>query len=434
MSLRLKLYVYLLAIHLPFAAAAVYVLEKNRLLLLVVEGVFAISLLIGIWLVRSMFAPLELVRTGTQFLEDKEFGLRFREAGHPEVDGLVRIYNRMVEGLREERIKQQEQHHFLDKLMNASPAGILILDFEERITSVNPAAERLLRLPAHALIGRRIDEIDVPFSKDLAAIRSGESTVIPLGANRRTKCQRSEFLDRGFPRPFFVLEELTEELRRSEKDAYEKLIRMMSHEVNNSLGAASSLLHSCLNYKDQIGDADREDFTNALGVAIERSDRLGVFMKDLADVVRIPSPILQPCDVRGLLARVEDVFAAELRTRAIAWEWRVNEALEPIPMDRIHMEQAFVNIVKNAIEAIGTNGTIAVHLGSVAGRPRLVIEDTGAGISPEVRSRLFTPFFTTKQNGQGMGLTVVREILGGHGFECSLEGGPGEPTRFTVYF
>jgi signal transduction histidine kinase len=241
-------------------------------------------------------------------------------------------------------------------------------------------------------------------------------------------------MDRGFPRPFLILEELTEELRRSERAAYEKLIRMMSHEVNNSLGAATSLLQSCLNYSSQIREADRADFESALRVATGRAERLGAFMKELADVVRIPAPNLQPCDVRGLLEGIEAVFRAELARRRIVWQWREDAPLPAIAMDHVQMEQVFVNVLKNAMEAIGEDGTITVRMLGGRSRPRVVIEDSGPGIPPEVRASLFTPFFTTKQDGQGIGLTVVQEILAHHGFECALDSVPGSPTRFTLAF
>src|SRR5206468_181847 len=173
--------------------------------------------------------------------------------------------------------------------------------------------------------------------------------------SRRIKCHRSEFLDRGFARPFYVLEEMTEELRQSEKAAYEKLIRMMSHEVNNSVGAAASLLQSCLHYKDQIRMDDREDFASALEVVIARTGRLSAFMKSFSDVVRIPPPKREPADLRTALEKTVALFAEEARRRNIAWRWEI-EMDWTVSIDPIQIEQVFVNILKNAIEAIGKNG------------------------------------------------------------------------------
>ena len=349
--------------------------------------------------------------------------------------GMLTVFKKeMVDHLREERIRLQEQHFFLEKVLRASPAGIVTLDFDGRVATANPSAAQMLQLPPDGLIGRTLAEIEAPPARDLAALAAGESRVLPLRGSRRVKCHRSEFLDRGFPMPFFLMEELTEELRQSERAAYEKLIRMMSHEVNNSVGAASSLLHSCLTYKDQIREEDRQDFETALGVVIERAAELNRFMRGFSDVVRIPPPRLQPGDLHELVKRAAALFRAEAERRRIAWVWEVEERLDPVPMDRGQMEHVVVNVLKNAVEAIGEDGTITIRIGRQAGRARVVIEDSGRGIGPEVRPNLFVPFFSTKPNGQGIGLTMVQEILSQHRFEFSLDGPPGGPTRFTVLF
>jgi len=436
-SLRRRFFLYLAAAHLFFAAIAVRTYWENKALLFAVEVLFALSFIVGIALVRSLFGTLDLVRSGAQFLQESDFGIRFREVGQSEMDQLVSVYNRMVDHLRQERIRVEEQSHFMDRILAASPSGILTLDLDGRIATVNPAAERLLRESSESLVGRRLDEAPGPHARRLAALASGASQVIALGGGRRAKCQRSEFMDHGFARPFFMMEELTEELRRSEKAAYEKLIRMMSHEVNNSVGAATSLLDSCLHYKDQIRAEDREDFERALAVVIGRTRELNVFMQGFSDVVRLPAPHVREVDVRGLVEDVGALFRAELDRRRITWSFTAMESGPArLPMDRSQMEQALVNIVKNAMEAIGEDGAITVSLGPEGGgsRTRLVVEDTGGPLTAEVQAQLFTPFFTTRPHGQGIGLTIVQEILDRHGFEFSLEGGPGRPTRFTIFF
>jgi hypothetical protein len=124
---------------------------------------------------------------------------------------------------------------------------------------------------------------------------------------------KSRFLDRGFHRHFVLMEELTEELRQSEKAAYEKLIRLMSHEVNNSVASANSLLHSCLNYKDQLEVEDREDYEVALAVVISRTEQLNAFMKSFADVVRLLKPQFNRATCRTC-SRASLLMRAEFRT------------------------------------------------------------------------------------------------------------------------
>lgn len=434
MTRRGRLVLYLVLVHVLFAAAVMSFVLASSLWLLAVEAIFLASLAWGFALLRGFFADLDTVRTAAQLMEDGDFTTRLRAMGQPEMDALVRVYNRMVDHLREERVRLQEQQYFLEKVVGASPSGILTLDFDGRVALANPAALELLRLPPDAVMGRRLDEAGSVLAVTLAGLRVGESRVLALDGRRRVKCQRSEFLDRGFPRSFFLLQEVTRELRQSERAAYEKLIRMMSHEVNNSVGAVNSLLHSCLNYQDQLREEDRQDFEAALRVAVARTEQLSAFMRGFADVVRLPPPRLAPCDVLELLDGVAALMRPESDRRRIAWKWDVREPPPPVPMDRAQMEQVFVNVVKNAIEAIGEGGTITVRLGRNCGRGFVVVEDTGAGLTPEARAHLFTPFFSTKQNGQGIGLTLVQEVLGQHGFEFSLEGPPHGPTQFVVRF
>ena len=434
MSLRRGFLLYLAVLHVLFAGLAVWLFEKNRLWLLAAEAAFLVSIVVGARLVRALFGPLDLLRTGAQLLAESDFTSRFRETGRAEMDDLIRVYNRMADHLRDERTRLQEQRHLLSLILDVSPSGVAILDFDGRVEFVNPAAERLLALPAADIRGRSPRELPGPLVEAAAALAPGSAQVVALGDGRRVKCHHGSFVDRGFPRSFLLFEELTEELRQFEKAAYEKLIRTLSHEVNNTLGASGSLLHSCLAYGRQLSGEDREDFEKALRVVIGRTDQLNAFMRGFADVVRLPAPRRQPCDVRELLEGIALLLRPASAARRIDWRWEVENGLPAVSMDRGQMEQVFVNVGKNAIEAVGEGGTVTVRMGRRGGRPFAEVEDTGPGLTPEARANLFTPFFSTKENGQGLGLTLVSEVLSQHGFDYALEGPPGGPTRFTVLF
>jgi len=432
-SLRLKFILYLIFIHLLFAAVAVYLLAQHRIWLLAVEAVFIFSLALGLRLIRGLFGTIGLINTGAQFIQDSDFTSRFRELGQPELDQLVKVYNRMADNLREERTRLQEQNFFLDKILTASPSGVVTLDFDGRIAIANPTAVRMLQSANGDLIGKKFKELASPFALALDELKPGESQIVPLLGRRRIKCLRSQFIDRGFTRDFVLLDELTDELRRIEKTAYERVIRMMSHEVNNSVGSANSLLHSCLHYSDQLQDGDRGDFENALSVIIKRTDQLNNFMRNFADVFRLPPPNPQDCDLRNLLADIVLLFKGECARRRIELQWEMQSPLRPVQLDRSQMELVLVNVLKNAIEAIAEEGKITIRLGSQPGKSFVTIEDTGCGITSVVRPNLFTPFFSTKEHGQGIGLTLVQEILDAHGFEFSLESSPEHATQFTIF-
>jgi nitrogen fixation/metabolism regulation signal transduction histidine kinase len=423
MSLRAKIIVYLVLIHAVLAAIAVFVLRENRLWLAAVEGLFVLSIVFGVLLVRTFFVPLDLIRTGAELIGERDFTSQFREVGQPEMDSLIRIYNQMIDRLREERLKQQEQHYFLEKILAASPAGILTLDFDRRVSSLNPAAEKLLESTAAEMRGRELEGA-------LAAIPEGGSEVLALQGGRRLKVTRAELFDRGFPRGFLLLEELTEELRASEKAAYGKLIRMMSHEINNSVGAVGSLLDSFRGYAGDLGAEDREDYLQGITVAITRLENLRVFMNGFAEVVRLPPPDRRPTDVKQLVDEILILLRPELDRRRIAVVWEGAETLPPVDLDRNQIEQVLVNVLKNAMESIGEDGRIALRLD----RGSLAVRDSGPGIPEEVRALLFTPFFSTKRNGRGLGLTLVQEILSAHGFGFSLGPGEGGGAEFRVGF
>ncbi|HEV8433565.1 MAG TPA: ATP-binding protein [Thermoanaerobaculia bacterium] len=413
MSLRNKILLYFVILHVVLAAAAVFVLMENELMLFVVEAIFVVSILVSYRLVRALFIPLDLIATGAELIAERDFTSRFVPVGQREMDSLIIVYNEMIDRLREERLAAEEQHQLLDRIVEASPSGIVICDFDGNIEQMNPTARALMTAELLAEMG---------------TLRSGESRLVNHAGPRRLKVWRAEFRDRGFAKTFFVIEEMTEELRLSEKAAYEKLIRMMSHEVNNSVGAVRSLLESSLSYAPQVREEDRGDFTNALTIASSRVDALNRFMAAFADVVRIPQPHRTRMNARDLVTRIAALLKPELEARNIALHLDLDDT--PIDADESQLEQVVINIVRNAIDAIGTGGTIDVTLRDGA----LVVADTGTGISPEAAHDLFTPFFTTKREGRGLGLTIVQEILNNHGFAYSLGNRPGGGAEFRVAF
>lgn len=413
MSLRTKILLYFVILHLVLAAAAVFVFLENSLMLFAVEALFVISIVVSYRLVHALFVPLDLIATGAELIAERDFTSRFVAVGQPEMDSLITVYNDMIDRLRDERLAVEEQHQLLGRIVEASPSGIVICDFDGNIERMNPAARSL---------------VTPDLLSEMRTLNSGESRLMIHDGPRRLKVWRAEFRDRGFAKTFFIIDEMTEELRLSEKAAYEKLIRMMSHEVNNSVGAVRSLLESSLSYAPQVREDDRGDFTNALTIASSRVDALNRFMAAFADVVRIPQPHRMRVNARDLVTRVAALLKPELDTRNIALSLDLNDMT--IEADESQIEQVVINILRNAIDAIGAGGTIGVTLRDGS----LTVSDTGAGISPDAAHDLFTPFFTTKREGRGLGLTIVQEILNNHGFAYSLANRPGGGAEFRMAF
>jgi len=420
-SLKARFLLYLALVHAVFGVVAWILLREQRLWLLLVEVFFIGSFAVGGWLVRRLSAPADMLRTGVEMLDSGDLMTRFRETPQPEVNRLIRLYNRMVDHLRDERTANQEQDSLLRRFIALSPSGVVQLDYDGRIQSMNPGACEILGVAEDAARGQAIDWLGGALARELDGLGEGEARLVTIRGRRKVRCRRLSFMDRGFPRTCLMLDELTQELHASEKAAYDKLIRTMSHEVNNTSGAVISLLESCLAYGGQIGPGDRADFESGIGVAVARTRHMNEFMKRFADVVRLPAPHPHPESVEARLRDVARLFEPECRQRGIAWHWRIEDGVRPVALDRAQIDQALINIVRNAIDAIGEDGDIAVALAMEGAAPTLLIEDSGGGIAPGVAPRLFTSFFSSKPNGQGIGLTLVQEILIAHGFDFSLE-------------
>jgi nitrogen fixation/metabolism regulation signal transduction histidine kinase len=410
MTLRTKFTNYLIGLHLVLGVAAAFILRERPMLLFALEALFVLSVILGVRFVRALFVPLDLIRTGAELISERDFTSRFVEVGQQEMDMLIEVYNRMIDRLREERLAAEEQQQLLSKIAEASTAGIVICDFDGNIESMNPAAKDILR-----------------YAQD-DVWRDASRLITQIGG-RRFKVNRGHFHDRGFEKSFYIIEEMTEELRLSEKSAYEKLIRMMSHEVNNSVGAVRSLLESSLRYAPQIGEDDREDFRSALTIASARIDALNRFMAAFADVVRIPPPARTATNVAGIVERVVALLKPELEDRAIRVELDLADR-GSYNVDENQIEQVVLNIFRNAIDAVGRDGSIRATLRDGA----LAVADSGPGIAEGVRSELFTPFFTTKREGRGLGLTIVQEILANHALPFSLTNREGGGAEFRIGF
>jgi len=356
---------------------------------------------------------------GTEAIKDKDFNVKFVHTGKYEMDELIKVYNHMIDELRIEKTKQEEQHFFLEKLIQTSPTGIIILDFEDYIQQINPKALELLHVEEKDIVRKTLHAIHHPVIQQVSQLKSGEAKTITLSGSVTFKIQKSHFLDRGFPRHFVMIEELTAEILAAEKRAYGKVIRMMAHEVNNTIGPVNSIIQSTLNTSDIWNQQENKSFQQTLQIAIERNQSLNLFMRNFADVVRLPEPNKNKIDLHELIDKVGTLMKSKATEKEIAFEYFF--ATEPIYFlaDEQQMAQALINIVKNALESIEEKGT--VRFTTSTHPKKIIIADTGKGINEEQTDEIFTPFFSTKKTGQGIGLTLVKEILLNHQFNFSLK-------------
>jgi nitrogen fixation/metabolism regulation signal transduction histidine kinase len=428
MTLRVKYIVFITLIHSILLVFSFYWLKDHKILFIVTEALILLSIGISIWLYQDFIRPLKLIMSGIESIKDKDFNVKFVKTGKYEMDQLIDVYNTMIDKLREERTLQQQQHFFLENLIQASPTGIIVLDFDQKIASVNPKAQTFLDTEQPAVIGQALAETHHPLLQELADLPSGESRTVSLNGIEMYKCQKSHFVDRGFQRYFIMIEELSAELLKAEKNAYGKVIRMMAHEVNNSIGPINSILDSVLVYQA----VEKPEYVRALQVAMERNNRLNVFMRNFADVVRLPLPNREQYDINQLAQNVALLMRSRAGENSIEIDVQTSRLPLVVSMDVQQMEQVLVNVIKNAIESIGQNGRITLSVESVT--KTLLIRDTGKGIPKEIASQLFSPFFSTKRDGQGIGLTIIREILINHECTFALQTLDNGLTEFRISF
>ncbi|WP_375416677.1 PAS domain-containing sensor histidine kinase [uncultured Hymenobacter sp.] len=431
MTLRLKFLLFVVLIHAVLIALAAQLRTVNPVLFVATEILLLISIVLTAQLYRGFVRPFQLIAAGTAAMRAQDFSLKFVPVGQREMDQLIGVYNEMITALRRERVSQHEKSVLLERLIQASPAGILLLNFEGKIESVNAAAARFLTQPAAALLGQAPAALPGAWGPALAALAAGQPATLRLSGLHTYRATAAHFLDRGFSRRFLVLEELTHELIRQEKQAYEQLIRMMSHEINNSIGAINSILHSFQHYAPQLTPADQPDFSQALEVSIARNTQLANFIANFAHLVRLPPPAPRPTDLHALLRGIARLLQPQSAARGIRWHLEFPTPPLVLDFDAPQLEQALLNVAKNALEAIGQNGNVWVR--TTAEPPAVVIENDGPGLTPAVRQRLFTPFFSTKRDGQGIGLTLVRDVLLAHGFAFELAPTIRATTAFTVW-
>lgn len=432
MKLRTKYILFVVILHLTALVLTYFIFREHPILFIISEVVLIISIIIAWQLYNQLISPLKLLMQGTETIKDKDFNIKMLPTGKYEMDELINVYNRMMDELRTERVKQEQQHLFLEKLINTSPTGIIILDYDENIQQMNPKAKQLLNMETYELVSVPITALIHPVAEHIKRLPTGQSITVTFNNAVTYKIQKSHFIDRGFPRQFIMIEELTAEILAAEKKAYGKVIRMMAHEVNNTIGPVNSILQSALNSKLLLQEKNGELLQNALQVAVDRNHNLNHFMRNFADVVRMPEPVKQEINLHELLQNITGLMKLKAGEKEVHFIYEPASTPFYIYADVQQMEQVLINIIKNSIEAIEENGT--VQFDTYPAEKKLVITDSGKGISAAVADQLFSPFFSTKRNGQGIGLTLIREVLSNHGFELSLRTTAPGKTEFVIEF
>lgn len=406
---------------------ALMLLELGSFTYTIVWAVALLGILLLIVFYRNVMRPLRTIANGVDLLRAQDFSSRLSPVGQREADRIVDMFNGMMTSLKQERLKLREQNHFLDLLVDVSPMGIITLDTDGRIAGANRAATKFLDFDTvKEMIGLSPEEIHSALGNMLSILKDKEMKVVRLNDSMVYRLSRLSFMESGISHPFYLIEKLTDEVMKAERKSYEKVIRMMAHEVNNSLAGIISVMETA---EEEIQDSDMKE---AISACEDRCRDMGAFITKFASAVKIPEPIKRNVDLTELLRSRTPLFESICTETGSKLKMHLSDTETPVFIDPVLIEQVITNIVKNAAESAGEGGLVEIRIENPGAR--LIITDNGPGISPEAAEMLFTPFFTTKETGHGLGLLLVSEVLNSHACRFSLETGSDSLTRFKIKF
>jgi two-component system, NtrC family, nitrogen regulation sensor histidine kinase NtrY len=322
--------------------------------------------------------------------------------------------NALGETLRGQRLGVLEATVLLNRVMREIDVAVFALNRHGRLQLLNRAGERLLGRPSERVLGKTAEELGLDVCLEGKSERTFDHAF--AGAAARWELRRGMFRQAGEPHHLIVLSDLTRALREEERQAWRRLVRVLSHEINNSLAPIHSIagtLHDLLR-RDELPPDWRDDMQQGLRIIGGRSESLRRFMASYAGLARLPAP---ECASVELRTWVERISALETRMPVMLEDGL--PAVE-IEADEDQLDQLLINVMRNAVDAaLETGGRVWVGWAVAGDHVEVRVEDEGPGISD--RANLFVPFFTTKPKGSGIGLVLARQIAEGHRGTFTLE-------------
>jgi nitrogen fixation/metabolism regulation signal transduction histidine kinase len=345
------------------------------------------------------------------------------------------------------KIEKEAQFHFLQLLVNQLHVGIIAIENNERITLINPTAEKIIGIEG-LKNWKLIQQVNPPLSREIESLGENGKKLIEMrtgGESYFISAAAGTLIILDKPVKLITLQNINSEIEQKEIEAWHKLIRILTHEIMNSVTPISSLsetMESLLQHKDgtekQLHELKQEtisDIRFSLSTIQKRTDGLLHFVENYRKLTRIPKPSLVKTEMRSFVSSVVKLMEHEIARKNISLQLDFANANE-IEIDPVLIEQVLINIITNSIHAVDQRQSPVINIRGVSQERHLVLEisDNGKGIQPKELSEIFIPFFTTKKDGSGIGLSLSKQIMAVHGGAIRVKSAVDVGTTFFLHF